>query len=114
MMAKLKYGTARAYVDQHKPLNTYWPCRCNRLQCQARRTLPKHPDSYVNGRPRCTFCLKGTMAPDYYRAARKWRDRDRGPLCHCDGLWFSAKGSPHMRGSRGCVHYQGSYDDERR
>lgn len=52
------------------------------------------------------------MAPDYYRAARKWREQDHGgALCRCDGLWFSIKGSPHAKGSRGCIHYQGSYDD---
>lgn len=71
-------------------------CRCRK--CRARKALKRHPMTYIT-QPRCQ-CGARDWAVDAWANARPWRDPTK--LCHCDGVWFSIKGAPHRKGSKGC------------
>lgn len=73
-----------------------YPCRCNRRDCQARRTLNKHPDAYKRP-PRCHGCRHGTMYLDKYRKARGAKDNP--PVCYDDCYHY-----PHRTNSKHCKH----------
>ena len=90
---KLQRGTAKKLL--YGKQWSYWPCRCNRRNCQQRITLRKHPDDYVNY-PMCD--CGGKLYVDYYRAGKAFRESDRGsPSCHCDGYEH-----PHNTNSTWC------------
>lgn len=73
---------------------TLYPCRCSRRKCQARRTLPKHPDDYKRP-PKCHFCGGRKWRID------KWRKRnEHGVACHCQGAHY-----PHRPGSIVCFDH---------
>jgi len=80
--------------------------RCSRKACQARRTLPRHPDSYIRP-PRC-HCGSTSWRIDRYRMTQEFPE-----LCQCDGYWF-----PHRPGSGMCrsnpmaPHLRNPDDDE--
>lgn len=75
------------------------PARCNRRDCQARRTLSKHPALYREW-PRCR--CGGRLYVDWYRL--KKGPRDNAPVC-------KARGScphpvpVHRVSSEGCAGY---------
>lgn len=75
-------------------------CRCRK--CRARKTLSKAPDQYLRP-PRCP--CGGVYRVDKWANSRPWRKN----LCHCDGVWFSIKGSPHRRGGGQCVYNEKLY-----
>ncbi len=78
--------------------------RCNKRNCQARRTLSKPISQYVN-RPKCHIpgCT-GLMYEDKFRNGK--REREIQPLCKCLGLPTQNRdgNAPHMRGTVRCVH----------
>jgi len=74
-------------------------CRCRK--CRARCTLPKKPDEYDEP-PICKSCGEGVIRYDAHHDGRPWRAKEK--LCHCDGVWFSIKGSPHRLGGWKCNH----------
>lgn len=79
-----------------------YPCRC--VNCWARRTLLRHPDTYVKPR-RCAFCGDNRWWVDKFRiAARtdpKKRARDRGKLCYKDCLPYV-----HPTNTKQCCQYE--------
>lgn len=74
-----------------------YPCRCNRRDCQARRTLSMRPEEYINHpschRPGCT----GKMYVDEYRLAGG--KNDRAPTCRSEDCYPYPHGmnSPHCK-----------------
>lgn len=75
-------------------------CRCNRRQCQARRTLPKAPWLYKKW-PECPDNCGGTLYVDWYRTNRGKKDRE--PLC---------RDYPHKVNSKNCKRRE-DYELER-
>ena len=73
--------------------------RCRR--CGARRTLAKHPDTYMPGRaPRCRGggCRSREYRVDHYRQRHEVGKHAPKP-CRCLGYSF-----PHYRGRGWCDH----------
>ena len=72
-----------------------WRCRCNQRICQARKTLPKHPDDYKHGRPKCRI-------PDCTGTLYALKDqslKERGiTTCHLDCLPY-----PHNISHAQCI-----------
>lgn len=72
-------------------------CRCRK--CRKRCTLPMKPTEYET--PPLCGC-GGTIRYDQHHDSRPWRSPEK--LCHCDGVWFSIKGTPHRKGGWKCNH----------
>ena len=81
--------------------------RCRK--CGGRRTLPKHPDSYLRKPPRCRTpgCKSHEYRVDRYRETKEIGVRG----CRCNGYHF-----PHHKGRGACLHNQEAekYHDEQR
>lgn len=76
-------------------------CRCR--TCRTRTTLRMPPAHYV--KPPLCKC-GGVLRLDQDANGRPWRKK---PMCHCDGVWFSIKASPHRRGGGLCVYNEKLY-----
>lgn len=63
-------------------------CRCTTKSCRQRRTLARHPSTYIK-EPQCRAC-GGRLVHD---PAVRAQTRARG-TCHCDGYPF-----PHRPGT---------------
>lgn len=76
-----------------------YPVRCTR--CRGRRTLAKHPDSYIIVRYTTCGC-GGNLILDSYRYSGN--EKKKASVCLCDGWWF-----PHTKGCKGCHTYLDRY-----
>lgn len=76
-----------------------YPCRCRK--CEARQTLPKHPDNYIRPR-RCWRCGHTGWRVDRWRRMTEHRRY----ACDCKGIEgiYDFKGAPHRRKSLWCIH----------
>ncbi len=105
MLERRKRGTAKAIVQAKAKFgsrnHSFWPARCNKRSCQARRTLKKHIDDYER-KPKCHVC-GSPMYIDYYRACKKFSRA----VCSCDGYPF-----PHKIDSVWCKHFKGEITKE--
>lgn len=113
-----KRGTAKEIVQKrasaHSRNHSYWPVRCNKRDCQARRTMRKHPDDYVQRwRLKChKFGCDGTVYIDNYRASKMFGKEEArgvgGNSCRCDGFpWIHTKGSASPANGYVCREYKG-------
>ena len=112
-MSKRPRGTSHEKLNEIKKKSgwtwKYWPSRCNQRECQARRTLKKHPDEYVRGKPKCHIPgCSGRMYLDTYRATKAFRKHDVGEVCKCHMHRF-----PHAKGRGYCLHNPNGKEDDR-
>ena len=79
------------------------PARCNKRQCQARRSLSKPLEAYAR-RPKCHIAgCSGLMLIDKTRADKANDAKDRGVPCHCNAP-VMLRPTAHRRGQKGCMY----------
>jgi hypothetical protein len=71
-----------------------YPCRCSRKACQQRRTLPRHPNTYIRP-PRCRGCGGRSFRVDKFRK----RVENKRYACDCNGYGFR-----HKIKSKWCIY----------
>lgn len=75
-----------------------WACRCTREKCKQRRTLRKHPATYMR-EPVCLACGSRLRIDWTRQSGDEARKGKHNEVCRCDGYSF-----PHRRASPNCIH----------